>query len=170
MRPTTSGTRAIGPLHTPLALRRHVGRNDSDQKPLNQPHSRDKLSREWRLAPSVAVFFFENEKLFYCFVFPLLGKSLLPWSGRRSHFGWEKDPIIIGKMAPTGARVQDEGIKISTRVCFSQCPKSGSSDLLYGYRVLIEDMGVLDHLNTRGIDVGIIAVTQAISQKVTEAL
>jgi len=37
-------------------------------------------------------------------------------------------------------------------------------------RVLIEDMGVLDHLNTRGIDVGIIAVTQAISQKVTEAL
>ena len=37
-------------------------------------------------------------------------------------------------------------------------------------RVLIEDMGVLDHLNTRGIDVGIIAVTQASSQKVTEAL
>jgi NADH/NAD ratio-sensing transcriptional regulator Rex len=37
-------------------------------------------------------------------------------------------------------------------------------------RVLIEDMGVLDHLNTRGIDGGIIAVTQASSQKVMEAL
>ncbi len=36
--------------------------------------------------------------------------------------------------------------------------------------MLIEDMGVLGHSNTRGIDVGITVVTQASSQKVTEAM
>jgi hypothetical protein len=53
------------------------------------------------LALFVAIFF-KNEKFFCCFVFPLLGKSLLPWSGRWPQIAWAKDPIIIGKMAPLG--------------------------------------------------------------------